>query len=113
MIDGHAPELNDVYWAAFFASGNPEYIKKLVEQLRFDDERDNLKLYMTGASAKWSLSDQARKIGLVRSTIEAAKATADKRTQELIDELLSRKPEDLRRDMAATVAKQRAAGKWN
>ncbi len=112
-IDDHAPELNDVYWAAYFASGNQQYIKRLVEQLRFDDERDNLKLYVTGATAKWSLASNAQSHVQVRSTLEVAKLNSDRRTQELIDELLSRDPEDLRRDMAAIVAKQRRAGKWN
>lgn len=31
--------MNDMYCGAFFASGNPAYVRKLAEQLRFVDER--------------------------------------------------------------------------
>ncbi len=88
-LRGHSPELNDSYWGAFFASGNPAYLRKLVDQLRYFDERDDLALFMAGASAKWSLASNAESHVIVRSTLETAKRNADTRTQELITELLA------------------------
>jgi TonB family protein len=59
-IDGHSAELNDEYWGAFFASGNPDFLKKIIDQLRYSDERDDFSLFMTGVSAQWSLASNAQ-----------------------------------------------------
>src|ERR1700680_3180547 len=72
-LEGHSGELNDMYWGAFFASGNPDYLKKLVDQLHYVDERNDSYLFMTGVSAKWSLASNAQSHILVRSTLETAK----------------------------------------
>jgi hypothetical protein len=45
-----------MYWGAFFASGNTDYLKKLIDQLHYVDERDDFSLFMTGVTAEWSLA---------------------------------------------------------
>jgi len=111
-IDGHSAELNDVYWGAFFASGNPDLLKKLIDQLRYCDERDDFYLFMAGATAKWSLASNAQSQALVHSTLEGARPNADKRTQELITELLTQGPARVKQETSEIIRKRRQAGKW-
>jgi len=108
----HSPEANDAYWAAFFASGKPEFIYRLVDQLRYFDERNDLVLFFAGATAKWSLASNAQKYPAVRSAIENARPTADKRTQGLIDELAKEDPATVKQEIGQIIQAQRQAGKW-
>jgi hypothetical protein len=98
-IHGHSAELNDEYWGAFFASGNPDFIRKLVDQLRYFDERDIAELFYAGGTAKWSLASNAQSHPRVRMAIEEAMVRADERTQELITELLRQDPERIRQEV--------------
>lgn len=111
-LGGRSPEVNDLYWGAFFASGNPVYVKKVLALVPFADERNDLNLWATGASAKWSLASNARQHTLVRTILEGEKRTADKHTQDMIAELLTRDPARIKQEMADTYARQKAAGKW-
>jgi hypothetical protein len=104
--------MNNRYWGAFFASGNALYVKKLLDLVPFAEERNDFNLWATGASAKWSLASNAQQHVHVHVILEKEKNRADKHTQELIDELLSRDPARIGREMADTYAKQKAAGKW-
>src|SRR5918994_5863585 len=58
-LEGHSPPLNDMYWGAFFATGRTAFLQKLVDQLRYVDERDDEELFFAGATAKWSLASNA------------------------------------------------------
>jgi hypothetical protein len=111
-LEGHSAELNDMYWGAFFASGKPDYLRKLVGQLRYVDERNDFSLFMTGVSAEWSLASNAQSHILVRSTLETAKVNSDRRTQELIGELLAQGPTRVKQEASEIIRKQREAGKW-
>lgn len=112
QLQGRSPQMNDVFWGAFFASGNPAYVKKVLEVAPFAEERNDFNLWSTGATAKWSLASNARQHPLVHSILEDARRTADKRTQDMISEILKRDPARIREEMADTYAKQKAAGKW-
>src|ERR1700682_2008236 len=111
-LDERSPEMNDLYWGAFFASGNPAYVTKVLEMVPFAEERNDFNLWKTGASAKWSLASNARQHNLVRMILEGAKRAADKHTQDLITELLTRDPARIKEEMADIYAQQKAAGKW-
>jgi len=104
--------LNDMYWGAFGASGRVAFLQKLVDQLRYCDERDDEALFLAGGTAKWSLASVAQTDTLVRSTLEGRTLTADPRTRALITELLSQGPVGVKQDLADVVRKQREAGKW-
>jgi hypothetical protein len=112
QLEGHSPRLNDMYWGAFFAAGNPMHVKKLLDVVPFSAQLDDANLWYTGAAAKWSLANFGRENALVRSILEGEKRTADKRTRDLIDELLTRDPARIRQDMIKIYEKQKAAGKW-
>jgi hypothetical protein len=111
-IEGHSPAVNDMYWGAFFASGRTTYLQKLVDQLRYWDERDDQMLFFAGASAKWSLASNALSDSLVRATLAGRTLTADQRTRALIDELLREGPAQVQQEMAEVVRRQSEAGKW-
>jgi hypothetical protein len=111
-IEGHSPALNDMYWGAFGASGRTAFLQKLVDQLRYWDERDDQLLFFAGATAKWSLASNAQSDSLVRSTLAGQTLKADQRTRALITELLTQPPAQVKQDIADIVRDQRAAGKW-
>jgi hypothetical protein len=111
-LGGTSPKVNDLYWGAFFASGNPMYVKRLLELVPFADERNDFNLWATGASAKWSLASNARQQTLVVTILEGEKKTADKRMQHIIAELLTRDPASIRQEMDEIYGRQKAAGKW-
>lgn len=112
IFNVHSAELNDEYWGAFFASGNPKFVRRLVDQLRYFDERNDEGLFFAGGSAKWSLASNAQTDPAVRLAIEDARPKADKRTQELITELLAEDPASIKAELSKIVKKQRESGKW-
>ena len=109
---GHSAQLNGACWGAFFATGNPKFVDKVVDQLRYFDERSDEALFFSGATAMWSLATNSRTYTAVRSAIDSAKINADKRTQDLIVELLSDDPARIKQQIAEVVRTQRDAGKW-
>jgi hypothetical protein len=112
-LRGHSAELNDMYWGAFFASGDSSFTKKLVDQLRYCDERNDLQLFMTGISAKWSLASNAQSHAVVALDLETEKGNnPDKRIRELIAELLVQGPARVKQEAAEVIRRQREAGKW-
>jgi hypothetical protein len=111
-LSGHSAQLNDAYWGAFFASGNPKYVDKLVDQLQFFDEREDAALFFAGGTAKWSLASNAKTYPAVRSAIEESKLKANKRTQELITDLLTSGPATVKRQMVEIYRTQKESGKW-
>jgi len=84
----HSVELNEMYWGAFFASGNPAYLRKLADQLRFIDDRKDEHVFVIGANAMWSLGGIAPEDPVVRATLDAIRTEVDPRTRDLIDDLL-------------------------
>ena len=109
---GHSPQLNDGWWAAFFASGNPKFVNKLIDQLEYWDAREDEMLFFAGATAKWSLASNARSNAGVRSTLESAKANATGRKQELISEALNEDPASIKQQIKEIIQSQKQAGKW-
>lgn len=89
-------EFNDRCWGAFFASGNAAWLRKLAEQLPLIDKSD-ARLFWAGATAMWSLARNASVHPLVRLTLVEVMAESDARTSNLIEEVLSRDPEAIRK----------------
>ena len=112
-IPGHSAGINDLYWGAFFASGKAVFIERLLEETKGAEQLDDFNLWGAGFTAKWSLSSNSRQHPVVRSILENEKKSADKRTQDLIEELLTKDPGDYKREANDIYAKQKAAGKWN
>ncbi len=109
---GHSAGINDLYWGAFFATGKSVFIERLIDEMKYADERDNAELWAAGITAKWSLASNARQHPLVRTILQSEKTTVDKKTQDLITEVLTKDPPDFQREMKEIATRQRAAGKW-
>ena len=104
--------MNDLYWGAFFATGKTVFIERLLDETKYANQLDDKDLWAAGITAKWSLASNAREHPLVRTILESEKANADKPTQDLIADLLTKDPTDYQREARETSAKQHVAGKW-
>ena len=112
QLPGRPPQIAEFYWGAFFASGNPAYAKKLLELAAFAAEQNDLALWTIGSMAKWSLAMNSRRHPVLHSILEAEKRSADKTTQDLIDDVLKVDPARMQRDMLAFRNRQIRSGKW-
>ncbi len=112
QLPGHSAQMNDLYWGAFFASGNAMYVKKLLEVAPLRNDQHDFIRWSAGATAMWSLASNARQHALVRTILERETRTAGKHTRQLINELLTRDPEQMRMEIVDTYAKHKAAGRW-
>ncbi|MDP9203848.1 MAG: hypothetical protein M3P12_00105, partial [Gemmatimonadota bacterium] len=112
QLPGRTAQMNEFYWGAFFASGNLIYVKKLLELAPLAAERNDFNLWTIGSTAKWSLTRNARQHPLVRTILEREKRTVDKPTQDIIDEVLTRDPQRMQREMLEFRNRQIRAGKW-
>jgi len=88
-------EQNDRCWGAFFASGNPAYLRKLAGRLPLIDDLDPSEFWV-GATALWSLARNAAGHPLVRPTLEAFRTTAEPRARDLIADVLGKDPAAIR-----------------
>jgi len=111
-LPGRSPQMAGFYWGAFYASGNPAYVKKLVELASFAAEQNDLPLWTMGSLSKFSLATNSRRHPALRSILEEEKRTADKPTRDLIDQILNRDPGRMQREMLAFRERQIKSGKW-
>jgi hypothetical protein len=112
QLPGRPRQITEFYWGAFFASGNPVYVKKLIELAAFAAERNDLTLWTIGSMAKYSLATNSRQDAVLHSILETEKRSADKRTQELIDEVLRVDPVRMQQEMMSFRNRQIRSGKW-
>lgn len=111
--DTATARFNDLCWAAFFASGDVKYISKVIANLKYCDERKDMMLFLAGASAKWSLSSNARIHAKVKKTLNAAALTEkDPRVKSHISEILNQTPSSIQQETISTLKDQKAKGIW-
>lgn len=111
-VRGHSPGINDLNWGAFFATGHADFVQRIIAGIAFADEREDRNLFLTGHTACWSLSSNARIHLKVRELLVAAKASATPRTRILIDQILTREPAAYRAEMVDIISRQRRLGRW-
>lgn len=107
-----SPQMNDLCWGAFFASGRLEYLNRILENLQYLEERADIKLYLTGASAKWSLASNALGHALIRETIRANLSKATAARKKVLEEILTRSPAEIEAETIAILEVQRRSGVW-
>jgi tetratricopeptide (TPR) repeat protein len=110
-MEGHSAELNDMCWGAFFASGNAEYIRRLIKELDCFDERKDLRLFLVGATAKWSLASNAVRHYKVRLILETARANSQGRVKELINDALTQDPGKIKEEYVEIIKRPWKPGK--
>lgn len=106
------PGRNDMCWGAFFASGKEKYLEAIVQRLAYINERVSLMLYMTAASAEWSLSSNAREHPKVKQFLLEREKTAPPVIKAAIDEALTNNPGELKSKMIEFAREQHKKGAW-
>jgi tetratricopeptide (TPR) repeat protein len=72
------PSLNDFYWGAFYATGKVKYIDKLLDNCVYSNEKEDVNLYLTGATAMWSLCSNSQDSPLVKNHLKLRKDEKNK-----------------------------------
>lgn len=108
----NSPARNDAYWAAYFASGNLQYLNKIIDQLKYLDERKNLNLYMTAASAEWSLAGNARTDQKVGLTVMIMLGGDNFKMRGIASDILNKGPEGISAQIKAVFKEQHEKGIW-
>jgi hypothetical protein len=104
--DAPTPSRNDACWGAFFATGNTSYVDLLIRQLVHMDERDDLTLFLTAASAKWSLASNLHTHSRVDAAVRAAQKTAQGPLASDLADILQKSPEAIQQEFV-DVLRQR------
>ncbi len=108
----NSPEFIDVLWSAFFASGARRYVDAVVRRLDHLDEREDLQLFLTAASARWSLSANARQHERVARILAEEVERGAPTRRAAIRDLLETEPKVLQERTMEEIRAQRAAGVW-
>lgn len=102
-----SPEYNDMNWASFFATGDVKFLDKIISNISLAENRIDRNLFLTGASAKWSLCSNARQDKRVKEHLAGLKENKN------INEILEKDPQEFRQEMIDIIKEQRAKGLWN
>ncbi len=95
-------------WASFFATGDVRFLDHIIGKILLAEDRIDRNLFLTGASAKWSLCSNARQDKLVKEHL-----TGVKENKKQIEEILKKEPQEFRQEMIDVIKEQRAKGLWN
>ena len=86
-------------WGGYFGTGDTRYLDKLIGETRLIEREDSLVLFMTGASAKWSLASNARQHESIKNYISQKIPTANEKTKKMLKEILTRAPAEIREEI--------------
>jgi hypothetical protein len=100
-----SPGYNDMLWSSFSASGNTKYIDKIIKNTELSSNREDINLFFTGGTAKWSLSSVARQDSVVKSHLLSLKDSIP-----IIDTILAKEPEYFNEEMTNMVNEQKMKG---
>ena len=109
---GAGAALNDMYWGAFFASGDLKYIDRLIEHLKYLDDRVDINRYLAAATAKWSLSSNAIRHPKIVPAIEAMKTEEAPGYTKIAEDILTMDSKRFLDDMTAVLKEQNEKGVW-
>lgn len=99
----HSARANDMMWAAFFASGDKRYLKRLVSEMRHCNEKDSVLIYVTGATAQWSLCANAKSDPKIAEYLNDIQKEVSPDLKILLKEALDGNPADFRMRMNETI----------
>ncbi len=102
------PAFNDMNWSSYFATGNVKFLNKIISNISLAENRIDRNLFLTGASAKWSLSSNAKQDKQVKEHL-----VNQKENKKAIKEILKKEPQEFKQEMKDVIAEQRAKGLWN
>ena len=103
------PNVNDMFWGSFFASGNTKYLDLVIDNaVKYHDEKTDLVKYLTGDSACWSLASNAQQYKEVRTHLENSR----QKGEGVIDYILNTDPDEIRMNTIFFLQEQKKAGIW-
>lgn len=98
-----SPTWIDIYWHFFYATGNEEYLDRVICLLKYETNRENIVLYLTGAAAKWSLAYHIQEHPKVRNYIKSLK---------IYPELFTLNLEEYKAETKVIVKEEHSKGTW-
>ena len=107
-----SPEQNDLCWGAYFASGDDVYLERLVDRLQYVGERKLFLVYVTAATAQWSLASNARHHRSVKEFLEKKVNTTTGPLQTAIKAALEQDPGSFRVEINKIVKEGQANKTW-
>jgi hypothetical protein len=103
------PNINDMYWSSYFASGNTKYLDYVINTaIKYKDERKDISLFLAGQSAVWSLSSNSKQYNTVKEHIINCKEL----NKDLIEYILTTDPQSIQNETVKIIKTQRDAGIW-
>ena len=102
------PTFNDMNWGSYFATGNVKFLDRIISNIPLAENRIDRNLFLTGASAKWSLSSNATQDKQVKGHL-----SNQKENKKVIKEILKKDPEEFKQEMKDIIIEQRSKGLWN
>ncbi len=104
---------NDIFWFAFFANGDTSYLDEIIGQLKYLEERKDFGLFLTAATAEWSLTSNSKNHLLVKATLETYKRNCVEENMCLIfDKILTQSPAQIEAEHREIISAQQKKGLW-
>ncbi|SFS31992.1 hypothetical protein [Lutibacter maritimus] len=103
-----SPSFNDMNWAAFFSTGKTEYLDLIFNNCSEAENRTDFNLFLTGASAKWSLCSNSKQHEKVKEYLES-----NTTNREMAQEILNSDVSELKSNIVTIIKEQREKGIWN
>lgn len=100
-----SPTLNDMYWGAFFATGDIKFVDKIVDNMEYFNESKDFLLFSASASAKWSLASNARQHPIVRQQLEDIHKSLKPPLKIYVAEILEKEVETISREVKLSIEK--------
>jgi hypothetical protein len=91
-LEPFSPPLNDLFWGAYYASGDTRYLDRLIEHMRLVEEQQDPIIFLAGATARWSLGCHACSDPMVCRYLESVKSNHELGTRNHIELVLSVDP---------------------
>jgi len=88
----------DMLWGAYFASGEPRYLKRIVSEMLFIDRTDSLNVTLTGFAAEYTFAIYAQMFPEVKQYLQDAMGNASPNLIPHIHEALYMSPEHIREE---------------
>ncbi len=94
-----SPAKNDMNLMCYFVTGDVQYIESVIEGLRHLEEREDVNLLLTAASAKWALAVISKSDLRVRARIETLRDQGTPEMRCIAQDILAQPVEDILKDI--------------
>ena len=107
-----SPMKIDMYWALFFASGELNYVDKVLSSLPLYAQEKDAIGFLAAGSAKWTLALNARNHTIIAQYLEKIKKDASSPYQKYMEEILSIEPKVIHEAVMEKVNNNKEKGIW-